>query len=482
MVAVFISYPRVERAKVQLIKTELDALGLETFFDIEGIDGGDAFPDVIDKALREARCVLGCWSPRAFESRWCMIECRTGEQNKHLVPVAIEPFASNAPPADLRFLNYLDLTDFDGREPHEGWTRTLRALSRHVGRDLTAVPASPSPTSKSIPLPTPLARAPELRGDVGEITSPQGAKPRAGAVLAGLGLAAAALVFAVLAAPKLLNGREGSSAQAGSSAPATSGPVAIARVQPGQEFDDCGGAGWCPKMIVIPAGSFMMGSPASEGGRDNGEGPQHQVTLQSFAASQYDVTFDQYDACTKDKFCPKADDQAWGRGNRPVINVRWIDARNYANWLSGKTGQTYRLLTEAEWEYAARAGTTSPFYWGASADHEHANYGKDRCCDGLASGRDQWVNTSPVGSFGANSFGLYDMLGNVGQWTEDCYRSNYSGAPTDGSAVKTGDCSARVLRGGSWRSDPHELRSAYRSGYEFPLGLNYFGFRLARNP
>jgi formylglycine-generating enzyme required for sulfatase activity len=161
LVDVFISYPRVERSKTELIKAKLDALGLDTFFDIHGIDGGDTFPDVIDRALKSAKAVLGVWSPRAFQSKWCMIECRVGATRGVLVPIALERFSELDMKSDFMTTNYLDLTDFDGRESHEGWQRTLRSLSRHVGRELggaaSSTPQRQTPTSPAPPVPTPPA-------------------------------------------------------------------------------------------------------------------------------------------------------------------------------------------------------------------------------------------------------------------------------------------------------------------------------------
>jgi formylglycine-generating enzyme required for sulfatase activity len=177
------------------------------------------------------------------------------------------------------------------------------------------------------------------------------------------------------------------------------------------------------------------------------------------------------------------DDQKWGRDKRPVINVNWFDAKEYVNWLNSLPTRgkgKYRLLSEAEWEYAARAGTTTAYPWGVKASHEFANYGKDECCDGLAQGRDKWVNTSPVGSFPANRFGLYDMHGNVWEWTEDCWNESYKGAPADGRPWTTGGCSRRVLRGGSWLDGPQLLRSANRFWYNSSNWYVNYGFRLAR--
>jgi len=250
----------------------------------------------------------------------------------------------------------------------------------------------------------------------------------------------------------------------------------------GTVFRDC--ANMCPEMVVLPTGSFSMGSPDSEEGHEANEGPQHSVTIaQPFALGKYDVTFEEWDACVKDGGCNLyvPGDNGWGRGKNPVINVSWYEAEAYVQWLSQKTGFTYRLPTEAEWEYAARAGSTTPFYWGRHASHDNANYGADACCGGYATGDDKWVNTSPVGSFPKNDFGLYDMAGNVAQWTQDCYRKTYDGVPADGSAWQSGGCNARLMRGGTWISDPKGIRSAFRI-FKGPVArLNLGGFRVARS-
>ena len=249
--------------------------------------------------------------------------------------------------------------------------------------------------------------------------------------------------------------------------PATSQPATA-------QFTDCQDG--CPQMVVIPAGSFTMGSPDGEKGRTPGEGPQHTVAIRSFAVGKYDVTFAQWDACVASGGCNgyRPDDQAWGRDNRPVVNVSWADAQSYVQWLSGKTGKRYRLLSESEWEYAARAGTTTAYYWGDDAGSGHAN------CSRCGSHWDS-QETSPAGSFAPNAFGLYDMAGDVWQWVQDCY-TDYSGAPSNGAAVESAVCDWRVVRGGSYERGPEDLRSAKRMG-DTPAsrGGNSIGFRVARD-
>jgi formylglycine-generating enzyme required for sulfatase activity len=241
------------------------------------------------------------------------------------------------------------------------------------------------------------------------------------------------------------------------------------------EFRDCAD---CPQMIVIPAGDFTMGSPASE---QNAEA-QHRVTIDGpVAVSKFEITFEQWEACVNDGGCGgyHPEDAGWGRGKRPVIHISWMDANAYVDWLSHKTGKPYRLLSESEWEYAARAGTTTSFSFGDAISPSQANY--DGSTDGTGPSNVNRQKTMPIGSFPANGFGLHDMLGNVSEWVQDCWHNDYTAtAPLDGSAWLEGNCDGRVMRGGSWEDSPEELRSAARIG-EFRQHSSYVdGFRIAR--
>jgi formylglycine-generating enzyme required for sulfatase activity len=261
-----------------------------------------------------------------------------------------------------------------------------------------------------------------------------------------------------------------------------------------------------PEMVVVPAGSFLMGSPENEPEREGlkkgTESPQHDVTIaRPFAVGRHAITRGQFAAFT-DSTGYKTDDRAyvwtgsefkndpkasWRNpgfaqdDSHPVVCVSWDDAKAYAVWLTQQAGQSYRLLTEAEWEYTARAGTTTPFWWGTAITPAQANYDGTCVYAGGGSYGEYRRQTVPVDSFKANALGLYNVHGNVGEWCEDIWHDTYAGAPTDGSAwLQSEGQSDRVIRGGSWFIDPQKLRSAYRSSSYSGFRSNIRGFRLAR--
>lgn len=259
---------------------------------------------------------------------------------------------------------------------------------------------------------------------------------------------------------------------------------------PGSVFNDCD---TCPEMVVLPAGEFVQGSDKVESGHLD-EKPQRTVKIaRSFAVAKTETTFAQWDACVADGKCPKADDAGFGRGKFPAVNLSWAEAKGYVTWLFAKTGKSYRLLSESEFEYAVRGGTKTPWFWGGNDDKKktcefanlHDEKGKEAhpnyvwshvlCNDGAA-------ENAEVGQYKANPFGLHDMLGNVREWVEDCHQAGYSGAPEDGSARKhEGKCEKRVVRGGAWLDGPSTARSAYRYSEEEGMRNHQTGFRVARD-
>ena len=244
-----------------------------------------------------------------------------------------------------------------------------------------------------------------------------------------------------------------------------------------------------PEMVKITSGTFQMGCVSNKAcGAD--EKPVHEVTIKAFEMGKYEVTFDQWDECVKQKGCEFPAKKFWGGGKQPVVSMSWDDAQEYVTWLSKKTSKKYRLPTEAEWEYAARAGTQTPFSTGACLNTDQANYKGDFAwdegnCPATETNRKQTVE---VGSFAANGFGLFDMHGNLAELVQDCYHRSYEGAPNDGSAWET-DCSKRgddverVMRGGSWVYIQEYQRSARRDRImqsHRPQRVHGLGFRVAR--
>jgi len=235
-------------------------------------------------------------------------------------------------------------------------------------------------------------------------------------------------------------------------------------------------------MVTILPGRFMMGSPKDELRRDNNEGPRHEVTIDySFEVGKFEVTFNEWDVCVTDGGCrghrPK--DGGWGKAKRPVINISWQDAQSYVKWLRRKTGLNYRLLSEAEWEYIARAGQHGPFSTGYSIGAYDANFNGAKPYGGGPQGA-YLRKTVPVGSYPANAFGLHDIHGNVYEWVEDCWNPNHSGAPANGKARKDGDCKFRVMRGGSWVTHGYQMRASKRLRYTTDYRYDDYGFRVAR--
>lgn len=271
------------------------------------------------------------------------------------------------------------------------------------------------------------------------------------------------------------------------------------RGTPAREFDDCSGADWCPRMVTVPAGQFLSGSPSTEPGRFDDE-TQESVRLATFAVAKFPVTRAQWRAFASATHRPTPSapcayaltaNPSWENpgfaqdDQHPVVCVSWGDAQDYSAWLSERTGHHYRLLRDVEWEYAARAGAVTAYPWGEVASHERANYGKDSCCGPAMQGRDRWDYTSPVGAFPANAFGLYDMNGNVTEWVQTCADSAEKLPIPKGAR----GCSYRYARGGNFDEPPALMRSAAKNlapPPNEPLTIetyrsSAFGIRVARD-
>jgi formylglycine-generating enzyme required for sulfatase activity len=279
-------------------------------------------------------------------------------------------------------------------------------------------------------------------------------------------------------------------------------------LKPKDSFKECEA---CPEMVVVPAGAFTMGSPRNEKGRDDNEGPQHRATIaRPFALGRFEVTVDQFTAFVDEtghdmgSSCDVWQDGKWSErqgptwrkpnfpqsGTHPAACLSWDDAKAYLAWLSRKTGSAYRLPTEAEWEYAARAGTTTRFHFGTN-ERDYCRYGNgaDQKARSDVPGSKGWTvlacndghaYTAPAGSFAANAFGLHDTHGNVFEWVEDCWHGSYQDAPTDGTAWMSGNCGIHLLRGGAWGYPPDYLRAATRGQLESAHRYINAGLRAAR--
>lgn len=240
-------------------------------------------------------------------------------------------------------------------------------------------------------------------------------------------------------------------------------------LKPGTVFQQCAD---CPEMVVLPPGRFLMGGTEGDRVRQKNEVPRHEVKISKpFAIGRFEVTFSQWDACVAAGGCNYSpQDRGWGRGNLPVIYANWTDIKEYLEWLTQLTSRKYRLPSEAEWEYAARAGTETVYFWGDDVGTDNAN-----CLGCRKLGGDQTV---PVGSFAPNAFKLYDMHGNVWEWMADCWNGSYGNAPADGSAWTAGDCDQRAVRGGAWGTEPDDLRSSRRMADKVNLRSGKLGFRV----
>jgi formylglycine-generating enzyme required for sulfatase activity len=420
MADIFISYASEDRAAAVRLADALAGQGWSVWWDPE-IPPGETWDEVIEAELDAARCVVVLWSRTSVGKPWVRLEASEGQKRKILVPARIEDVT---PPLAFRLIQAAPLMDWQGDPAHSGFRRLVRAVTAKLG-------------APPVEEPTPRAQTPPKADTKAKTTRERGGatKPKAASTI-----------------------------EAGPSAgadPATLPDLAVFR-----DID----APWCPEMVVLPAGTFLMGSPETDKDASPWEKPQHRVTIGArFSVGRYPVTFEEYDRFVDETGSKRPDDRGWGRDRRPVINVSWQDAQAYVEWLGGETGEAYRLLSEAEWEYACRAGTETRYCFGDTITAKQANIDK------------KVGKTTQVGSYPANPWGLYDLHGNVWEWVEDVWHKNYTGAPDDGRAwTEGGDSGRRVVRGGSWYSGPRFARSALRNGYRVGYRGPRLGFRVAR--
>lgn len=488
MSTIFLSYSRADRPRAQIVAEALEAEGLTVWWD-KVLKAGQTYDEVTEQMLRDSDVVVVLWSKTSVKSKWVRAEATLGQRTATVIPAMIEdaerpimfeltqtadligwdgdrtngnwqgfvadirgvigasvtpaaaPDIVQAPDTTIEATYWTsiqdssDPTEFESylRRYPEGHFRDL-ARSRLAAMTTAAVAAADPPQAARQPVQTPPA-PPAERSESGTSGS------RLPLLVGGAVVLASAIGAAVMFLPR--------GGVAGNALPDTDAAAAVAT--PNCDI--------CPDMVSIPAGTFLLGSPSDEPGRTGNEGPQTEVLIAGFEMSRTEITQAEWAACVADGPCAEIP----GDGESlPAAFVSWDDAHAYTSWLSSKTDRAYRLPTEAEWEYAARAGTTSAYWWGSRFDQ----------------GRVMRSQPGEVTALEENPFGLFGMLGNVREWVEDCYVNNYANRAGDGRVVETGNCDLRVVRGGSYELGASEHRAANRARISRDTTSPAIGFRV----
>lgn len=494
MADVFVSYNREDLEVAQRIVQGLADEGVDVWLD-QDLRAGENYDEVTEERLRNAKAVVVLWSSRSVKSRWVRAEATIGSRKSALVPAMIEECDR---PLMFELIQTADLSNWSGDRKDAQWRAFVDDVNKRIESAAQGGVAPGTLAAEAGVSPPPAKSSGKAKSEPkGKPTAGLGKsaprRPNANTAKRGGGFLGAFVALLLIAGlgvggffgwqkygPQVLAAISGATANSSEPEAAPVAEAAITAPEPPpaapevlpppapvrDEFSDCEG---CPRMLRIKGGVFQMGAPEDELSRKAWEGPVRTVAVADFALSATEVTFDEWDACLADRGCNGyvPTDREWGRGKRPVIHVSWQDARAYTQWLSKKTGRTYRLPSEAEWEYAARAGTTTPFWWGALYDAGKAGVGP----------YPQAVEVLPE-----NAWGLRGMLGNVAEWIEDCYVNTYTDAPLDARPVLTRGCTARVVRGGSFEDPVDSLRVASRSRNAPTLRERKTGFRVASTP
>jgi formylglycine-generating enzyme required for sulfatase activity len=479
MADIFISYSQQDRDRVKRLVDALSAEGYEVWWDLK-IRAGESFDELIEGTLEKVSCVVGVWSRHSVRSEWVRAESAWAKDRGIFVSVRIDDEAR----LPLKFYNVhtASLADWDGSRDDPRFRRLvadIRAIaepprSPAQARGDASSPVlpeappvqepSPAPTEKPTS-PAQAPRSPKCKPQAAAARLAPKPRPHGLAVammlLAGVALIGVVIFFSIQDKPE----RDGE-------------PVAP-DVSPKKSALES-------EMVAIPAGKFQMGCVSGKGCYDyDDELPVRTVTFtKPFAIGKHEVTFAEYDRFAEATEREKPSDRGWDRGKRPVINVSWDDTQAYASWLSAQTGKRYRLPTEAEWEYATRGGTATPFSTGECINTDQANYDGDYGWQDCPKTGVYQAKTVEAGSLPANPWGLHEVHGNVWEWVQDCWHANYTGAPNDGTAWEAsdgGDCGRRVVRGGSWFDVPEILRSAFRNRFDTDDRNVHLGFRLAQD-
>ena len=526
---IFLSYSSKDRERIRPLEKALEAQGWTVFWDRE-IPVGKSWRSFIGQEIQNCLSIVVVWTQNSVESEWVIEEAEEGKSRGILFPVNLD---NVKPPFGFDSIQSADLTDWNKdnnqQNEHKGYRLLINELGNHIGTikkqqqekekleaEKNRIIRKEQQERREV---AEQARLEKERQEQGRIKAEQvrlekeQQKKRQAETKKQHQQAVASEMLTKekipdpeptikgkilkVALPVLLLGGLGGAffyqnQQQDDKNPSNKSESTKSELKNGltQQTDNQFKQVTHKKrielpnkltLLALPKGEFTMGDDSSSGYKD--DSPAHKVTIQPFWIGETEITFNQYDAYTKEKGLKPVDDEGWGRDNRPVINVSWNDTQGYLKWLNKKyakqlNGLKCRLPTEAEWEYAARVGTNTQYYWGDrdnKASHEYTNYDSKE-------GEDQWEYTAPVASLLPNKFGLYDMSGNVWEWVEDKWHNNYQGAPADGSAWLAGDNTHRVLRGGSWFSASGNIRSAVRINFDLDYSYYIIGFRIVCAP
>ena len=450
MADIFLSYSRVDRPTAQIIAEALEAEGFSVWWD-KILRAGQTYDEVTETMLRDSHVVIVLWSQTSVKSKWVRAEATQGQRNCVLVPAMIEDAER---PIMFELTQTADLIGWSGDRSDERWTNYVDDLRRALEmpkpsgaavQDATPVVAPPAPVAEPTPPPITsepvVTRAPAPAAD----PAPASVEPKK-AKKASNPLPVLIVGLAVLGGGGWYAYQNFLSNGGPSNGPTGDISSPLCEV--------------CPDMVAIEGGTFTMGSPDDEANRTGNEGPQREVSISAFRISQTEITRAQWQLCVDAGGCNSP--QGSGDADSPVTGINWDEAVGYTTWLSANSDETYRLPSEAEWEYAARAGQTTPYWWGVTYP------GPGASASAVEAAR----------SMPANGYGVSGMLGNVREWVADCYVNNYRDAPRDGSAVTAGDCSRPVVRGGSFKTGAAEHRAASRARFSKGTKDSALGFRV----
>ncbi len=482
---IFISYSREDRDRVRPLAEALEKQGWTVEWDPE-LRARKRYADIIEGELDDAFCVIVLWSKHSVRSRNVKNEATFALKGNKLLPVMIDKVDI---PLEFKRFNTLDLSGWQGETDDPQLERLFDSVRQIISASIESDDESAtisrqrqenkktdpdffSGTSDGSTISTPEQQS--VEEPVSDSMMPEEKAKRRFRFPASIDLlqlfrASLIAVVAIAAVAGSVTAARIGIAEMGVTR-ALSSAVQPCTSVPGEG----------PQMVIIPSGVFKMGSAAGDANADSDEFPAHNVSIsKDFAIGRCEVTHEAFARFAEATGRELPPDNGWGRGRQPVTDVAWQDAVAYTEWLSEQTGKRYRLPTEAEWEYVARAATDTKYWWGDDIQQDGQVWANCRGCGSQWDGK----QTAPVSSFDPNAFGVYDTAGNVWEWVQDCWHEDYQGAPAGGSALQAdrGDCGRRVIRGGSWSDVPRYLRSAFRYWNIPDFRDNGLGFRLAQD-